>query len=80
MHGLPVRQQDNAKVAIVHLGHLAPASNTPIRLIYLSNWRIDGALRVLNQCPIRTLTHRFKVTRELHTTKLTERIGVSVAA
>jgi hypothetical protein len=82
MDGFPVLQQDNAKVAIVHLGYLAPASNTPICLNYLPNWRIDGALDpcVLNQRTIRTLTYRLEITRDLHATKLTERTGVSVAA
>jgi hypothetical protein len=82
MDGSPVRQQDNAKVAIVHLGHEAPASNTPICLNYLPNWRIDGALdpRVLNQRAIRSLTYHLEIARDLHTTKLTERTGVTVAA
>ena len=82
MNGFPVWQQDNAKVTIVHLRHLAPASNASICLKYLLNWRIDGALdpRVLNHRPIWTLTYCLEIKRELHTTKLTERRGVIVAA
>jgi len=82
MDCFPVRKQDNAKVAIIHLRYYAPAPDSPICLNYLSNWRIDGAPdpRILNQRTIGTLTDRFEVTRELHATRLTERTGVTVAA
>jgi hypothetical protein len=45
--GFAVREQDNAKVAIVHLWHLAPAPDAPILLNCLSNRRFNG---VLNPC------------------------------
>jgi hypothetical protein len=82
MNGFTVWQKDNAKVAIVHLGHLAPPSNPRICLNYLPNWRIDGTLdpRVLNQRPIRTLTYGLEITCDLHTTKRTERRRPRVAA
>jgi len=81
MDGLPVRQQDNAKVTIVHLSHLAPASNTPIRLNNLPNWGLDSALNphILNQGPIGTLTYRLEITCELHVTERTARMNVGAA-
>jgi hypothetical protein len=77
-----VWQQDNAKVPIVHLWHLAPAFDAPICLNYLPNRRVNGALnpRLLDQRPIRTPPHRLEVTRELHATKVTERRGRTAAA
>jgi len=72
MDGFAVRQQDNAKVPIVHLWHLAPAPNR----------QINGALNphVLNQRPIRTPPDRLEVEREFHITKVTERRGGAGAA
>ncbi len=32
MHGLTVRQQDNAKIAAFHLFNFCPATDSPIRL------------------------------------------------
>jgi len=82
MDGFAVWEQDNAKVSIVHLWHLAPAFEAPICLNYLPNRRVDGALNpgVLDQRPIRTPRYRLEVTRELHATKVTERRGRTAAA
>jgi hypothetical protein len=82
MDGFAVWQQDNAKVPIVHLWHLAPASDAPICLNYLPNRQINGALNphVLNQRPIRTPPDRLEVEREFHITKVTERRGGADAA
>jgi len=62
MDGFAVWQQDNAKVPIVHLRYLAPAFDAPIRLNYLPNRRVNGALdpRVLDQCPIGAPTYPSK--------------------
>ena len=75
MNGFPVRQQDNAQVSIVHLWHLAPASDASILLNCLPNWRFNGALNpcVLNQRSIGALPYRLKIARDLHATKVTER-------
>ena len=79
MDGFAVRQQDNAKVPIVHLWHLAPASDAPIRLNFLPNWRLDGALNpcVLDQRSVGALTYGLEITRDLHTTKVTEGSGAT---
>jgi hypothetical protein len=41
---LAIWQKDNAQVAIVHLLHLSPTSNTPISLHGFADWRGNGAL------------------------------------
>ena len=51
-----------------------------ICLNYLPNWDFYGTLnpRVLDLSPIRTLPYRFEVARELHSTKVTERRGLTL--
>jgi hypothetical protein len=44
MDRFTIWQQDNAKVPIVHLWHLAPAFDAPICLNYRPNRRVNGAL------------------------------------
>jgi len=82
MNGFAVRQQNNPKVSIVHLWHLAPAFDVPICLNYLPNWCVNGALnpRVLDQRPVSTLPYRLEVACEFHTTKVTERRSGAAAA
>jgi hypothetical protein len=69
-----VRQQDNPKVAIVHLRDLAPAPNTPICLNHLANWRPDGPVNPLfsDQSAIWALPDGLKIMCDLHATKVTE--------
>lgn len=75
MKSFTVRQQDNAEISIVHLWHLAPAPNAPIRLNYLPNWCVDGALNpcVPEQRAVGALTYHLEIARDLHTAKVTER-------
>ena len=82
MNRFAVRQQNNPKVPIVHLWHLAPAFDPPICLNYLPNWLVDRALDpcVLNQRSIGALPYRLEIARDLHTTKVTERTGASACA
>jgi hypothetical protein len=82
MNRFAVRQQNNPKVPIVHLWHLAPAFDPPICLNYLPNWLVDRALnpRVLDHRSVGALPNRLEITRDLHTNKVTERRGVSGAA
>jgi hypothetical protein len=69
-----VRQQDNPKVAIFHLRHLAPAPNTPICLNYLANWSPNGPGNPLfsYRSAIGALPDGLKVMSYLHATKVTE--------
>ncbi len=79
MNSLAVRQDDNPQVAIVHLWHLAPAPDAPIRLNCLPNQRLIGAPNpcLLDQGTVRALTYRLEITRDLHTIKVTERSGAA---
>ena len=43
MHRLPIRQKDNAQIAIVHLAYLRPTTNPPIGLYVFADRRGDGA-------------------------------------
>lgn len=74
MDRFTVRQQDNPKVAIVHLWNLAPAPNTPICLNHLANWSPNGPGNPLfpYHSAIGALPDGLKVMCDLHATKVTE--------
>ena len=43
MHRFAIWQKNDAEVAIVHLPHLCPTTNTPVGLHGFADWRGDGA-------------------------------------